>query len=78
MIRCTCGGEKGNHIGDCSRIQPRRFKWQIPNGTHPTGRKTKYQYGCYFPYTDLVVGDMGGRGTGIPQDVEWIDDKPQY
>lgn len=30
-------------------------------------------YGCYFPSSDLNVGQMGGRGTGVPKDVTWID-----
>ena len=30
-------------------------------------------HGCYFPETDLNVADMGGRSTGVPRDVEWID-----
>lgn len=30
-------------------------------------------YGCYFPGTDLNVHQMGGRGTGAPKDVEWLD-----
>lgn len=29
-------------------------------------------YGCYFPSSDLNVGQMGGRGTGEPKDVEWL------
>lgn len=33
-------------------------------------------FGCYFPNTDLNVGEMGGRGTGCPKgpDVEWLDE----
>lgn len=31
-------------------------------------------HGCYFPQTDLNVNHGGGRGTGAPKDVEWLDD----
>lgn len=56
-----------------SRFQPRRFRITLGSNAHPNGRKTLYRYGVYFPLTDLVVGDMGGRGTGEPKDVEWLD-----
>lgn len=59
--------------------EPRRFRIAIPNGQkHPNGTDTKWRYGVYFPQTDLVVGDMGGRGTGKPSDVEWLDDEPIF
>lgn len=41
------------------RMAPRRFKY--PVGSHPANHPVQYQYGCYFPMTDLVVTDMGGR-----------------
>lgn len=79
----ACGGFYGEHADDCptklaqeeaAREQsfiPRRFR--VPaSGQHPTGRG-KYHYGCYFPMTDLVVSDMGWRGTGQPKEVEWLD-----
>lgn len=71
-----CGGQYGEHSDFCgfalSKKKPRRFR--IPcNGKHPNGTDHPYRYGVYFPLTDLVVGDMGGRGTGCPTDVEWID-----
>jgi hypothetical protein len=54
--------------------EPRRYRVRLPEGKkHPNGTESEYRYGCYFPATDLVVGDMGGRGTGKPKDVEWID-----
>lgn len=39
-------------------------------------RRGTCSYGCYFPKTDLVVGDNGSRGTGMPRGkgIEWIDD----
>lgn len=77
VICPKCKGENGNHIGDCQKMHPRRFR-VATNGDHPTGRKVEYRYGCYFPFTDLCVGDMGGRGTGAPEDVEWIDEKPEW
>jgi hypothetical protein len=43
---------------------PRRWK-KVSEGSE--------SYGCYFPGTDLNVGQMGGRGTGAPKDVEWLD-----
>ncbi len=54
---------------------PRRFRWPCQGGMHPNGRAAVWRYGCYWPGTDLVVGDMGTRGTGIPvrEGLEWID-----
>lgn len=62
-----------------SQWQPRRFRILLPEGErHPNGSVSRYRYGCYFPLTDLVVGDMGERGTGKPTEdaphhVEWMD-----
>ncbi len=53
------------------RRRPRRFR--VKTQKHPNGSDSPYVYGCYFPLTDLVVGDMGGRGTGKPEEVEWLD-----
>lgn len=40
---------------------PRRFRvGQLDPTTKAVVKR--YRYGCYFPGTDLVVGDMGGRG----------------
>ena len=51
---------------------PRRFKLRLPpDAKRPFDHALRY--GCYFPGTDLGVSDMGGRGTGEPPDVEWID-----
>ena len=52
---------------------PLRFRVLLGGEKHPNGSVRRYQYGVYFPVTDLVVGDMGGRGTGKPNGVEWID-----
>ena len=72
----NCGGDYGEHSSDCpinlKRQEPRRFRIRC-QGKHANGSDSPYRYGCYFPLTDLVVGDMGGRGTGEPQDVEWLD-----
>lgn len=77
-----CGGEYGKHDESCSILQeqqdrlrrPRRFQVRVPTGKkHPNGSTARFISGCYFPLTDLVVGDMGGRGTGTPIDVEWLD-----
>lgn len=46
------------------RNRPRRWVRQ---------EDSKTVYGCYFPGTDLNVGQMGGRGTGAPENVEWLD-----
>ena len=46
------------------RDTPRRFRGKPGSG---------FEHGCYFPKTDLVVSDMGQRGTGEPKDVEWLD-----
>ena len=73
----SCGDEYGQHKADCPKREeenrPRRFRVFLASGKHANGSKSSYQYGCYFPMTDLVVGDMGGRGTGEPQGVEWLD-----
>lgn len=73
-----CGGTYGEHEPGCSEAEaknrPRRFRIRL-TGKHPNGSNAIYRYGCYFPLTDLVVGDMGGRGTGEPKDVEWIDNQ---
>ena len=54
--------------------RPKRFRVRIPDTEkHPNGSTSRWRYGCYFPLTDLVIGDMGGRGTGKPTDVEWVD-----
>lgn len=72
-----CGETYGGHTATCPETEkknrPRRFRVRTVTGDHPNGSKSTYQYGCYFPMTDLVVGDMGGRGTGAPKDVEWLD-----
>lgn len=47
-------------IAQPSRKMPRRYR----RGEN---------YGCYFPGTDLDVKQMGGRGTGAPVNVEWLD-----
>ncbi len=73
-----CGGAYDEHSSSCGvamkRKLPRRFKMRC-DGKHPNGSDHPYRYGVYFPLTDLVVGDMGGRGTGCPTDVEWIDNE---
>jgi hypothetical protein len=54
------------------RELPRRFK------STTDGKDGKPFYGVYFPGTDLVIGQMGGRGTGCPtKDIEWIDEEPE-
>lgn len=55
---------------------PRRFR--IPVEKHPTSETAKWFYGCYFPQTDLIVGEGGVRGTGVPTEksnpgLEWLD-----
>ena len=53
---------------------PRRWRQIIPNRSAGAGRKNGAPlFGVYFPGTDLCVTDMGGRGTGEPRGVEWID-----
>lgn len=58
---------------------PRRFRFPVGNftsGKHPNGSKAEWYYGCYFPQTDLCVGEMLTKGTGAPKDeeVEWLDE----
>ena len=73
----NCGADYGEHSDNCSVAQekfvPRRFRISLNGQKHPNGSNSLYRYGIYFPQTDLVVGDMGGCGTGEPKDVEWID-----
>ena len=47
-----------------SRI-PRPFRWPTRDGVTPTGQAAAWNYGCYFPATDLTVTDMGRRRTGV-------------
>jgi len=72
-----CGAQYGDHRFDCDthikQNQPRRFRIRCADSKHPNGTESVYRYGCYFPMTDLVIGDMGARGTGEPKSVEWID-----
>lgn len=50
-------------------------RWRIKlEEQHPNGSNAVWFYGCYFPQTDLWVGEMGARGTGLPKDVEWLDE----
>lgn len=51
---------------------PRRFR--IREEAY-TDRKfdASLRYGVYFPGTDLIVNDMGGRGTGASSVSEWAD-----
>lgn len=51
---------------------PRRWRKRVDK--HPNGSGAGYFYGCYFPKTDLCAGEMGTRGTGMPNDVEWLDE----
>ncbi len=73
----ACGGTYDEHGPSCivkeEKNVPRRFRISLVGSKHPNNSDALYRYGCYFPLTDLVVGDMGGRGTGEPKDVEWID-----
>jgi hypothetical protein len=72
-----CGEVYGGHTTFCPvterKNRPRRFRLRVEPPRHPNGSASEYRYGCYFPMTDLVVGDMGGRGTGKPEGVEWLD-----
>lgn len=71
-----CGEGYGGHTEYCPEMEKRRWprRFRVPcGGKHPSGTAALYRYGCYFPLTDLVVGDMGGQGTGEPKDVEWLD-----
>lgn len=72
----ACGLTYGEHAADCPEREASRrpilFRCRTINGQHPNGSEAPYVYGCYFPMTDLCVGDMGSRGTGKPKDVEWL------
>jgi hypothetical protein len=56
--------------------RPRCFRW--PTNKHPNGSGTVWRHGCYFPLTNLMVTDMGDRGTGVPtrEGLEWLDEVP--
>lgn len=58
---------------------PRRFKMppEAPQGINRP-MPHAWRFGTYFPSTDLCVNDMGGRGTGEPKDVEWLDDDAHF
>jgi len=49
--------------------KPLRFRTMITRAESDP-RHGQWSYGCYFPATDLVVGDMGMPQSGV----EWIDD----
>lgn len=57
---------------------PRLFRCPVATGSkHPNGSAARWIHGAYFPLTDLVVNDMGGRGTGKPvggPGFEWLDE----
>lgn len=53
---------------------PIRWRLRLEPGSKVCGRTPEYLYGCYFPTTDLNVAEHGGRGTGKPADVEWLDE----
>jgi hypothetical protein len=48
----------------CQRAADVPMPWKriVPGG---------FEYGCYFPSSDLNVSEMGHRGTGKPEGVEW-------
>ncbi len=50
------------------------FLWRkrLPDGAKVCGHNSEYLFGCYFPKTDLNVAETGQRGTGKPNDVEWL------
>ena len=76
-ISCkTCGTQQDvkddqttlNILGNCRRChraqdKPRPWQRRVGDMVH---------YGCYFPTTDLNVSEMGGRGTGQPENVEYL------
>ena len=54
---------------------PKPFRIKLPEGEKSAyGKRGDYRYGCYFPSSDLCVTEGGGRGTGEPKDVEWLDE----
>jgi hypothetical protein len=53
---------------------PRRFRIKLVGKKHPNGSDAQYFYGCYFPQTDLCITEMARPGTGVPKDVEWLDE----
>lgn len=57
---------------------PRRFRRPIREARLPSRGEGGWQYGCYFPWSDLVVTDLGARRTGVPDGpgLEWLDDAP--
>lgn len=54
---------------------PRRWRKRIDK--HPCCDRN-YIEGVYFPQTDLNVTEMGLRGTGIPYNVEWLDEPTDF
>jgi hypothetical protein len=56
---------------------PRRWRHVDPQRSPGAGRPAgAVMYGIYYPCTDLCANDMGGRRTGKPTGVEWIDPEP--
>lgn len=63
------------------RGAPKRFRFRSsatgPGGPHHPAN-AEWQFGTYFPRTDLCVTDMGLRSTGEPKGVDWIDDRVEH
>lgn len=74
--------EKALEIGGGDPISPempRRWRYVDPDPTRSPGAGRKPGepiYGTYYPRTDLCANDMGGRSTGKPSGVEWLDPEP--
>lgn len=66
-------------VGPYGKV-PRRFRIRLAEGKkHPINENAKWFYGCYFPQTDLIIGEGGVRGTGLPTEksnpgLEWLDE----
>ena len=62
-------------IKPISKTMPRRFI---------VSKAGEYVRGCYFPATDLCIGEYGSRGscgTGVPTNydtITWIDPPPEH
>ncbi len=74
LKRWDAAASMPNPVRELFGTVARRWRVELPAGkAHPINPRATHFYGCYFPQTDLNIGEGGARGTGRPRDVEWLD-----
>jgi len=51
---------------------PMPWRIAMEGGALLLGRLREFEYGCYFPSSDVNVNEAGHVGTGKPEGVEWL------